>query len=372
MHIGIPREMRDGEARVSLTPISVRQISSLGHTVVVERNVGAASGFSDQDYTSAGAMLVYSAEEVYRRSDLIIKVMRPTMQEVEQMRDGTALMSFLHLASAPPSRIEALIRNRLTAIAFESIETDSGDRPVIHAMSMIGGRLVPFLASHFLEIGSGGNGVLLSGAPGVPPAEVVIIGAGMFGQEAARVLTNLGASVYVLDRDVNRLIETEQRCKPRRVITMLAHSETIAKVIRFADVVIAAVNQPGHRAPIVITEQMIRTMRPGSLVMDIAIDQGGCVETSRPTTHRDPVFRYAGVTHYCVPNIAAAVARTSTNALANALWPFLEQIAHEGVQGAIDHNPALARAAWIRNGVISERYANTLHLMGLAVGDVVP
>jgi len=352
MHIGIPREVRDGEARVGMTPIGVRQLVDMGHTIFVETGAGDRSGFADMTYADAGAELVYSPEEVYWRSDLILKVVRPTEDEFALLRDDSTLVAFLQLVSARSGKIETLLRKRITAIALETIATDEGDLPVIHAMSQIGGRMMPGLAARFLEIGCGGNGVLLSGVPGVPPAEVVIIGAGMFGQETALAFARAGASVYLLDNKIGQLAKAEQRCGQWRITTMLAHPETIAKVVRFADVVVTAASDTGQRAPILITKPMLATMRPRSLIMDASITQGGCVETSRPTTHHDPVFSYANILHYCVPNIPAAVARTATHALVNTTWPIVELVARLGPDMAINANSAITRGVWTHRGKV--------------------
>ncbi len=352
MNIGIPREVRDGEARVGMTPIGVRQLVEMGQQVFVETGAGERSGFADTTYAEAGAELVYSPEEVYWRSDLVIKVVRPTEEEFGLLRDDSTLIAFLQLVSARPGKIETLLRKRITAIALETIETDDGDLPVIHAMSQIGGRMMPGLAARFLEIGCGGNGVLLSGVPGVPPAEVVIIGAGMFGQETALAFARAGASVYLLDNRIGQLAKAEQHCGQCRISTMLALPETIAKVVRFADVIVTAASDTGQRAPILITEPMLSTMRPRSLIMDVSITQGGCVETSRPTTHHDPVFTYANIIHYCVPNIPAAVARTATHALVNATWPLIELVARLGPDMAINVNSTITRGVWTHRGKI--------------------
>jgi alanine dehydrogenase len=279
---------------------------------------------------------------------------RPTEKEFALLREDCTLLSFLQLASARQDKIDTLLRKRVTAIALEMIETDEGDLPVIHAMSQIGGRMMPGLAARFLEIGSGGNGVLLSGVPGVPPAEVVVVGAGMFGQETALAFARTGASVYVLDRQLGHLIKTEQRCAHWPVTTMLAHRETIAKAIAFADVVVTAASVPGQRAPILIDEAMLATMRPRSLIMDVSITQGGCVATSRPTTHHDPVFTHTGIVHYCVPNIPAAVARTATHALVNSSWPFIEMIAGRGPDIAMVSSQAIARGVWTHRGELMQ------------------
>jgi alanine dehydrogenase len=350
MDIGIPREVRDGEARVGITPVGVRNLATMGHQIFVERGAGERSGFADSAYIEAGANLVYSPEEVYKRSNLIVKVVRPTEAEFALLTENSTLISFLQLVAARPDKLETLLFKRITAIALESIETDDGDLPIIHAMSQIGGRMMPGLAARFLEVGSGGNGVLLAGVPGVPPAEVVVIGAGVFGQETARAFAHAGASVYLLDRQMRQLIRAEQHSAQWRITTMLSNRETIAKVIRFADVVVTAASDPGQRAPILIDAAMLKTMRPRSLVMDVSITQGGCVETSRPTTHHDPVFLHDEIIHYCVPNIPAAVARTATHALTNSTWPIIETIATYGSSAAIAHNSAIARGVWTHRG----------------------
>lgn len=366
MKIGVPREVREGESCVSLTPVGVRRLVSMGHRVCVERGAGERVGFPDQSYIEAGAQLVYSPEEVYWRSDLITKVERPTFDEFTLFQDNATLVSFLQLAAARPSKIETMLEKQITAIALETIETDEGELPVIHAMSQIGGRMTPGVAARFLDIGNGGSGVLISGVPGVPPAEVVIIGAGMFGQETALAFAHAGARVYVLDRDVKPLTELEQRAGRGSIITMLAHPETIAQVITVADVIVTAASRPGKRAPLLITEPMVRTMRPGSLIMDVSITQGGCVETSRPTTLRDPVFTYADITHYCVPNIPAAVARTTTKALANSTWPIIEMIAEMGIDKTIEQNRAIARGVWTHRGELVQQSVSPDSDMGKA------
>jgi alanine dehydrogenase len=350
MDIGIPREVRDGEARVGITPVGVRNLATMGHQVFVERGAGERSGFADSAYIEAGADLVYSPEEVYKRSNLIVKVVRPTEAEFALLTENSTLISFLQLMAARPDKVETLLAKQITAIALESIETDDGDLPIIHAMSQIGGRMMPGLAARFLEVGNGGNGVLLSGLPGVPAAEVVIIGAGMFGQETARAFAHAGANVYLLDCQMRPLMQAEQRCAQWQITTMLANPETIAKAIRFADVVVTAASDPGQRAPRLIDTAMLKTMRPRSLIMDVSITQGGCVETSRPTTHREPVFLHDGIIHYCVPNIPAAVARTATHALTNSTWPIIETIATYGPSAAIAHDSMIARGVWTHCG----------------------
>ncbi|MDT7883269.1 MAG: alanine dehydrogenase [Thermoflexus sp.] len=352
MHIGIPKERRPEEYRVSLTPAGVEMLTQAGHTVWVESGAGLGAGFTDEDYRRAGAQIVYSGPEVYGRADLVVKVARPTQEEFEWLREGQALMGFLHLAAARRDKIEILLRRRITAIAYETVQADDGSLPILAPISAIAGRMAAHVAATLLQNDRGGKGILLGGAPGVPPAEVVILGAGVVGSNAARAFAGMGASVYVLDKDIRRLQRLEELCGSQ-VITMVSHPYNLRKVVRFADVLIGAVLVPGARTPILVTREMVRAMKPRSLIMDISIDQGGCVETSRPTTHRDPTFVEEGVIHYAVPNMTGVLGRTATHALTNALWPFLEEIARVGLEEALDRDPALARGVNTREGRVT-------------------
>ena len=353
MDIGVPRERRANEYRVGLTPAGVELLTHAGHACYVETDAGRGAGFSDVDYQRAGARTVFSMQEAYGRADLVLKVGRPTDEEVEALREGSILMGFLHLAAGRRERVEGLLEKRITAIAYETIETDDGRLPVLAPLSQAAGRMVPQIAGTLLQNDRGGKGILLAGVPGVPPAEVVIIGAGTFGTAAARAFLGLGASVYVLDRDLANLQRIDDiREAGGRAITMVSHPFNVRKVARFADVLIGAVLVPGARAPIVVTREMVRSMKPRSLIMDISIDQGGCVETSRPTTHRDPTFVEENVIHYCVPNMTAVVARTATHAFNNAAWPFIFEIAGHGLDAALDRLTALRRGVATRDGRI--------------------
>ncbi|MFN3928625.1 MAG: alanine dehydrogenase [Thermoflexus sp.] len=351
MHIGIPKERRPEEYRVSLTPAGVEMLIRAGHTVWVESGAGLGAGFTDEDYRRVGAQIVYSGPEVYGRADLVVKVARPTQEEFEWLREGQTLMGFLHLAAARRDKIDLLLQRRITAIAYETVQADDGSLPILAPISTIAGRMAAHVAATLLQNDRGGKGILLGGAPGVPPAEVVILGAGVVGSNAARAFVGMGASVYVLDKDIRRLQRLEELCGAR-VVTMISHPYNLRKVVRFADVLIGAVLVPGARAPILVTREMVQTMKPRALIMDISIDQGGCVETSRPTTHRDPTFVEEGVIHYAVPNMTGVLGRTATHALTNALWPFLEEIAQVGLEEALARNPALARGVNTRDGRI--------------------
>jgi len=351
MDIGIPHERRESEFRVGLTPIGVQLLTAEGHTCYVERGAGLGAGFSDRDYELGGGKIVYSTQEAYGRADLVLKLARPTAEEVEWLREGQALMGFLHLAAARRSRVEDLLRKRITAIGYEMIQLDDGSLPVLMPMSQAAGRMTVQVAASLLQNDRGGKGILLSGVPGVPPAEVVIIGAGVLGSYAARAFLGIGASVYLLDRDLLRLQRIEAELQGR-LVTMVSHEFNLRKVVKFADVLIGAILVPGARTPIVITRDMVRSMKPRSVIMDLSIDQGGCVETSRPTTHRTPTFVDENVIHYCVPNMTSVTARTATHAFNNAAWPYIQAIARKGLTAALDDDRALLRGVNTRDGQI--------------------
>ncbi|MFQ6058882.1 MAG: alanine dehydrogenase [Anaerolineae bacterium] len=351
MDIGVPREQRDADYRVGLTPSRVQLLVQDGHRVFVERGAGLGSGFHDDDYQAAGAIMVYTLEEVYGQAEMVVKVAKPTRAEFQLMQDGQIVMSFMHLAAGERAKIETLLNKRVTAIAQETIQTDDGTLPVLLPISQIAGRMVPQVAAHYLENLSGGKGVLLGGVPGVPPAEVVILGGGVVGTYAARTFLGMGAHVHILDRNPRRLQALDDRFDGR-VRTMVSHPVSIAKMVSFADVLVGCVLIPGARAPILVTREMVRAMRPRSLIIDVSIDQGGCVETSRPTTNRNPIFIEEGVIHYCVPNMTGVVARTATHALNNASWPYIHQIAELGIEAAMEANPSLARGVSTHNGEI--------------------
>jgi alanine dehydrogenase len=351
MDIGIPRERRESEYRVGLTPIGVQLLTSEGHAVYVEKGAGIGAGFSDRDYEQAGARIVYATQEVYGRADLVLKVARPMNDEIEWLRDGQTLLGFLHLAAAQHSKVETLLKKRITAIGYEMIQADDASLPVLTPLSQAAGRMTAQIAAALLQNDRGGKGILLGGVPGVPPAEVVIIGAGTVGNCAARAFVGLGATVYVLDHDLHKLQQIDARLKGR-VVTMMSHAFNLQKVMKFADVLVAAVLMPGARAPIVVTRGMVRSMKPRSVIIDISIDQGGCVETSRPTTHRDPTFIAEDMIHYCVPNMTSVTARTATHAFNNAAWPYIQAIARQGIAAALQENHELARGVNTRDGQI--------------------
>jgi alanine dehydrogenase len=349
MNICIPRERRDSEFRVGLTPAGVRLLTKAGHTCYVEHEAGLGSGFSDYDYQQAGGQVVYSGEEIYGRADLLLKVARPVVKEFEWMQTGQTLTGFLHLAAGRSDKIEALLDKKITAIGLEIIQDDDGKLPVQIPISQSGGRMVPQVAATLTQNNYGGKGILLGGVPGVPPAEVIILGGGTAGTAAARNFLGMGASVYILDRNLSRLREIDRQFQGR-VVTMVSHSFNIEKVCRFADVLVGAVLEPGELAPILVSREMVQSMRPRSVILDLSIDQGGCIETSRPTTHSNPTYMDEEVIHYCVPNMSGVLGRTATHALNNASWPFVQMIADVGLDAALKQSPALKRGLYTYQG----------------------
>jgi alanine dehydrogenase len=308
----------------------------------VEHDAGIGAGFSDQEYEQAGARIVYSPHEVFGRADLLVKVARPLLEEIRWLRPGTALAGLLHLASARQDKIDALLESEISAVALERVQLPDGSYPIRRPLAQIGGLMVPQIAARLLQNESGGKGILLGGMVGVPPAEVVIIGAGVVGTYATQAFLGFGAHVTVLDNDLNALQRVYERFPG--VVTMISNEVNINRACSFADVVVTAILVPGERPPVIITRETLRMMKNRSIIMDLSIDEGGCVETSRPTTHDRPTFVEEGVTHYCVPNIPGIVARTSTHAYNSAALPYLIELADNGIDLAIEQNPAFYRA----------------------------
>lgn len=348
MNIGIPKERRPFEFRVGLSPSAVNMLSRQGHRIYVENEAGLGAGFSNQEYEAAGARIVYSPHEVFGRADLLIKVARPMIDEIQWLRPGVALAGLLHLNSTRQDKISLLLEKEITAIALEQIELPDGTSPVRRALAQIGGQMAPQIAARLLQNESGGKGILLGGVVGVPPAEVVIIGAGVVGAAAAAGFIGMGAHVTLLDTNLIALQRIYDRFPS--VVTLISNSHNISRAAAYADVVVGAVLIPGERAPIVITREVVRKMKPRSVIMDISIDEGGCVETSRPTTHDHPTFIDEGVIHYCVPNIPGVVARTSTHAYNNSAFIFIQELANLGIDEAIHNNPAIAHGVGTYQG----------------------
>ncbi|HSL31878.1 MAG TPA: alanine dehydrogenase [Anaerolineales bacterium] len=348
MNIGIPKERRPFESRVGLPPAGVEILTQHGHQVYVEHEAGVGAGFADREYETAGARLVYSPEEVFGRADLMLKVARPLKEELEWFRPNTALAGFLHLASAREDKTAVLLEKKITSIAYEQIEEPDGSRPVLRPLSQIGGAMAAQIAARLLQNNWGGKGILMGGVPGVPPAEVLVLGAGVVGTYATQMFLGMGAHVTVIDHNLAALQNLWDRFPG--IVTMISTPRNIERATSFADVVVGAVLSPGQRAPMLITREMVRRMKPRSVIMDISIDQGGCVESSRPTNHERPVYIEEGMLHYCVPNMPAAVARTATHAFVNAAMPYILEIASLGADEAIKGTPAIEKAVNTHNG----------------------
>jgi alanine dehydrogenase len=338
--VGVPREVKSDEHRVAVTPDGVRELERHGVRVVIERDAGADSSIADDAYVAAGAEILADAAEVWATADLVCKVKEPQPDELDFLREGLVLFTYLHLA-AYPEVAKALIRSKTTGIAYETVQLDSGALPLLAPMSEVAGRMAVQIGAHFLERHNGGRGVLMGGAPGVQPARVVVLGAGNVGWNAAWIAAGMEAEVNLLDLDLDRLRFVDQIHKGR-ITTLASNRGTIERTVANADLVIGAVLVAGGRAPTLVTEDMVRSMRPGAVIVDVAVDQGGCVETIHETTHHDPVYLQHGVLHYGVGNIPGAVPHTSTHALTNATLPYLTTLARRGVDDACRDDPALA------------------------------
>lgn len=353
MDIGIPLEVRPIEHRVGLTPKGVRLLTQDGHRCYLQQGAGEGAGFSDSDYERAGARVVYAGQEVYSRSDLVLKVGAPTVDELPLLRDDQTICAFWHLAAQPREVTRTLLDQGITAIAYERIRKED-TFPVLRPLSEIAGRMAPQIAARWLQNDGGGRGILISGLPGIPPTDVIIVGAGTVGVNAARAFMRMGARVFMLDESLERLQQVEQQFDGR-VVTMVAYDFNIARVVQFADVLVTAARDPqGGRAPVLVTREMVRGMRPRSFVMDIAIDEGGNVETSRPTTHADPVFLEEEIIHYCVPNMSGVVAWTATNAYLNAAWPYIQRLAKDGTEATLASDPGLMHGALVHAGQVND------------------
>ena len=355
--VGVPREIKKEEHRVAITPDGVRELLHAGATVLIERGAGSNSSIPDEDYVRSGATIVDTASEVWERADLICKVKEPLASEFGYFRPGLILLTYLHLA-AYPKVADALLASNVTSIAYETVQLADGSLPLLAPMSEVAGRMSVQIGAHFLERHNGGRGVLLGGAPGVRPARVVVLGAGNVGWNAAWMAAGLEAEVDLLDKNIDRLRHVDQ-IQMGRITTITSNRGAVERSVADADLVIGAVLVPGGRAPTVVSEDMIRSMKPGAVVIDIAIDQGGCIETSHETTHSDPTFVKHGVVHYAVGNMPGAVPHTSTNALTNATLPYLAELARFGAAEAVRRDSALAKglntaAGCITNAAVAE------------------
>ena len=360
MRIGCPKEIKPQEYRVGLTPIAVQEAVGRGHGVVVEAGAGVGAGFADNDYVAAGAAVVETAAEVFAGADMIVKVKEPQPAEREMLREGQVLFTYLHLAP-DPEQTRDLLASGCTAIAYETVTDAHGGLPLLAPMSEVAGKLAPQVGAWTLHKANGGRGVLLGGVPGVGPAEVVVIGGGVVGAHAARVAAGMGAHVTVLDRSLSRLRYLDDAF--RGVFqTRYASAGNTAELVARADMVVGAVLIPGATAPKLVTRRQLGGMKPGAAVVDVAIDQGGCFETSRPTTHEDPIYEVDGIMHYCVANMPGAVARTATIALANATMPFMLALADKGWRRACEDDPHLLNGLNVHAGSL------TCYAVGKALG----
>ncbi len=351
MLIGVPKEIKDNEFRVGLTPASVAELTHHGHSVLVERSAGVGSGISDDEYVAAGAEMVKSPREVFARAEMIVKVKEPLTAERAQLRAGQILYTYLHLAP-DLAQTKDLIASGATCIAYETVTSPTGGLPLLTPMSEVAGRLAPQVGAHALEKAQGGRGILLGGVPGVPAAEVVVIGGGVSGTHAATIALGMGANVTLVDKsnDALRRLTAQFGTGVRTIYSTRA---AIAELVKRADLVIGAVLVPGAAAPKLVTGAMLSTMKPGSVIVDIAIDQGGCCETSKATTHSDPTYVVDGVVHYCVANMPGAVARTSTFALNNATLPFALALADKGWRQALKDDVHLRAGLNVHEGKVT-------------------
>ncbi len=360
MLIGIPKETAVQERRIVLTPAGVHALRRRGHAVLVEDGAGAASGFSNREFREVGADIAFSHEEILRRAELLVAVHSPNESESACLNPEGTVLSFLNLGLTHRRALHAMLDKGITALSYEMLQTDSGRKPILTAMSQIAGGLLPQIAGRLLESHHGGRGISLSGIAGIPPATVVIIGAGVVGFSAARAFSGIGASVIIMDRDMERL-EKIDRFFDKRVITATVSPYNLERFTRIADVLIGAVYVPAMKTPHIVSEEQVMAMRPASVIIDVSIDQGGCIATSRPTTLAEPTFTRHGVIHFGVPNIPSSVARTASHALNNAVAPIALEIAEQGIARALAQESPLRKSAYMFRGtcvnpVIAEQH----------------
>jgi alanine dehydrogenase len=353
MLVGVPKEIKDSEYRVGLVPSAAGELIANGHRVIIERNAGGGAGLGDADYEAVGAQIVPTADEVYERAELVVKVKEPLAQERKKLRPSQALFTYLHLA-ADRAQTDDLIASGAIAIAYETVTSAQGTLPLLTPMSEVAGRMAPHVGARCLEKENGGRGVLLGGVPGVPPADVVVLGGGVAGSHAALIAAGMGATVTVVDRNPEVLRRISNQLGTR-IRTVFSTTDAISTLCRRADLVIGSVLIPGAKAPKLITAETVRAMKSGAVIVDIAIDQGGCAATSRPTTHSAPTYTVDEVVHYCVTNMPGAVARTSTFALNNVTLPFVLALAEKGVRRALGEDPHLRNGLNVYEGKLTHR-----------------
>ena len=351
MKVGVLKEVKAEENRVSMTPAGVEVMKYSGHTVLVEKNAGAGSGFDNEAYVKAGAEIVSSIEDIFQRCEMIMRVKALQPSEYELIQEGHIFFNYLHLAVAE-DLAQALLKSNSVCIAYETIQKADGSLPLLTPMSEVAGPMAVQEGAKYLEMAQGGKGILLGGVPGVDPGTVLVIGGGIVGTNAAKMACGLGAKVFVLDASLSRLRYLSD-VMPRNCFLLMSSPATIREIIQKADVVVGAVLIPGTKAPRLVTREMLKTMKKGSVMVDVAIDQGGCFETSKPTTHSDPVYTIDGVVHYCVANMPGAVAKTSTIALTNATLPYAIEIADKGWRKALKENPEIRHGANVVEGKVT-------------------
>lgn len=349
MIIGVPREVKADEYRVAMTPDGVRALETLGHEVLIEQGAGMGTHIPDSEYVDAGAEIV-DVDSVWSRSDLIVKVKEPQASEIPKIRSGQTLFTYFHFA-ADERLTRAMVESGATCIAYETVQAANGSLPLLTPMSEVAGRISVQQGAKYLEKPMGGRGILLSGVPGTRPATVAVIGAGVVGTNALKIAAGYGAQVYVLDINLDRLRQIDD-IYPKNVMTLASNPGTIRKILPEVDLVIGAVYIPGTRAPILISKDMLKLMRPGTVMVDVSVDQGGCFETTRPTTHQDPIFTVDGIVHYCVANMPGAVANTSTYALTNATMPYVTRLAQKGPRALLD-DPGFLKGLNIIDGKVT-------------------
>ncbi len=359
MIVGVPKEVKDNEFRVAVTPEGARELVRTGHDVLVEDGAGDGSNIPQDRYERAGATIAASADDVWSKADLILKVKEPIQGEYDRLRPGQILFTYLHLA-ASAELTRTLLEREVSAVAYETVQTDGGHLPLLAPMSEVAGRMAPHVAARLLEKEYGGRGILMGGVSGVRPAKVLVLGAGMAGSNAAWIAAGMEAEVVVVDKNLDRLRFIDQIHKGR-IITLMSDQLTLEQRVKETDVLIGSVLVPGARAPKLVTTEMVASMRPGSVVVDIAIDQGGCVETSRMTTHSDPTYVEHGVVHYCVGNMPGAVPNTSTYALTNVTLPYAIDVASKGLAGAVADDPALALGVNAYSGALTNEGVAEAH-----------
>ena len=370
MIVGIPKEIKNNENRVAITPAGVKAFSQTGNQVLVQKSAGLGSGIQDSEYIQAGATIIETAEEIFEKAEMIIKVKEPLSSEYNLLRPGQILYTYLHFASSL-ELTKAMMDRKIIGIAYETVQTEDGSLPLLAPMSEVAGKMAGHVAAYYLALPYGGRGVLMGGVPGVAPAKVVVLGGGTVGTCAAKVAAGIGANVTLLDISINRLKYLAD-VLPKNITLLISNQHNIEEEIKDADAVIGAVLIPGAEAPKLITKEMLKMMKPNSVIVDVAIDQGGCIETSRPTSHSEPVYKVNNVLHYCVTNMPGAFSRTSTFALTNATLPYGLEIANKGYKKAIKENKALAKGLNVIDGKVTYRpVAKVFNLKYYPVEEVI-